>query len=433
MRIIALICSFFCLNACAQLGWTWTELTSMPFKTANNSVTHATVNGTTYIYSFGGIDTTKTYSGIHQKSFRYNVSTDSWVYIQPLPDTLGKIAGAASTVKNKIYIIGGYHVLANGDEVSSDKVHRYDPFSNVFYPDGAPIPVPIDDHVQCVWRDSLIFVVTGWSNNGNKPDVQIYDPANDSWQVGTSLPFNNNYIAFGASGQIIGDTIYYHGGTAGAFSFTARNHLRRGIINPNDPTDITWDYLGDNPGDPNYRSACVAHGSRVFWIGGSGVAYNYDGIAYNGSGGVPALDRILFYDFDGPPWFEGTGAPYSVMDLRGAGQVSPTSWIICGGMMGAQEVVNRAFLLEYDPVVAGVQDNDELVIELFPNPVQNRLFIKSNQKITDLKVWSVEGKLLLHQDNLLNGLLDVSFLEDEGIYILEFNGVTKQTFMKIQD
>ncbi len=420
MRIALLILLFVAGHVHAQIGWTWTELSQMPFRTANNSVTQAVVGNDTYIYSFGGIDTTKLYSGIHQKSFRYNVTTDVWDTIAPLPDTLGKIAGAASTVKNQIYILGGYHVLASGNELSSDKVHRYDPVSNTYLSDGAPIPVPIDDHVQCVWRDSLIFVVTGWSNNGNKPDVQIYDPANDSWQVGTSLPFNNNYIAFGASGQIIGDTIYYHGGTAGSFSFTARNHLRRGIINPNDPTDITWDYLGDNPGDPNYRSACVTHGSRVFWIGGSGIAYNYNGIAYNGSGGVPALDRILFYDSDGPPWYEGTGAPYSVMDLRGVGQVSPTSWIICGGMMGAQEVTDRAFLLEYDPIIAGVNDQKEDDWILSPNPASDVIRFSNLKPVNELEIYSTSGSLVYRTNQLTQNQLDVSFLE-AGMYLVRIN------------
>ena len=166
--------------------WQWTELSSMPFQTANNALCEAIVNGNEYVYSFGGIDTTKSYAGIHQRSFKYDVANDNWTEINSLPDTSGKIASGASFVKGRIYIFGGYHVLASQNEVSSNKVHVYNPSTDLFEQDGATIPIPIDDHVQCVYKDSLVFIVTGWSNTGNVPNVQIYDPSFDTWQAGTS-------------------------------------------------------------------------------------------------------------------------------------------------------------------------------------------------------------------------------------------------------
>ena len=155
------------------------EVSTMPEAVSNNAVVEGWANDTGYVYSFGGIDSTKLWSGIHLRSFRYNTVTDFWDAIPSLPDTLGKIATGASLVDSIIYIIGGYHVYANSNELSSDKVHRFDPRTNNYLSDGADIPVAIDDHVQAVWNDSLIYVITGWSNTGNVPFVQIYDPAND--------------------------------------------------------------------------------------------------------------------------------------------------------------------------------------------------------------------------------------------------------------
>jgi hypothetical protein len=397
MRIVYSIL-FFCLVSptMAQVAWTWTELNSMPDRTSNNAVTEADVNGIKHVYSFGGIDTTKLYSGIHLKSYRYNTLTDAWDTIAPLPDTLGKIAAGASTVNNMVYIIGGYHVFSNGSEISSDKVHRYDPVNNVYLSDGAAIPIPIDDQVQAVWRDSLIFVVTGWSNNGNKPDVQIYNPYTDTWAAGTSTPNNNTYISFGASGVIIGDTIYYNGGVAGSFSFTSRPYLRKGIIDPANPTNITWSYPDDNPGDKGYRMAAASYGNKCFWIGGAGVAYNYDGIAYNGSGGVDPLHRILHYDVVDQYWYEGLGAPYGIMDLRGIARISPTKFIICGGMEAGQQVTNRAFELEYDPIAGGIEESEIFDLEIFPNPAKDQLTVKALDATSGtIAVYSTLGKIVL--------------------------------------
>lgn len=325
--------------------WNWTELNSMPFRTANNAVCEAFVNGNEYVYSFGGIDTTKIYSGIHNRSFKFDVSADTWTEIAPLPDTMTKIAAAASYVKGKIYIMGGYSVFANDNEVSSDRVHIYNPETDSYEADGAPIPLAIDDQVQCVYKDSLIFLVTGWSNTSNFPNVQIYDPTLDQWQNGTYVPTLPQFTAFGASGYIVGDTLYYHGGASGG-SFGARRFIRKGYINPNDPTDITWELMGDAPGDPGYRAVCSGTDDRVFWVGGSPTSYNYNGIAYNGSGGVDPSARILHFNPADSLYLDETPQPFGVMDLRGIAKLNNNRWIICGGMDTNQVVSNRTFLLE---------------------------------------------------------------------------------------
>lgn len=339
-----------------QFNWTWTELDTMPFRTANNAVCEAIVGGVEYVYSFGGIDESKLYSGIHKRSFKYNVASDTWTEISPLPDTEAKIASAASFVKGKIYIIGGYHVYSNGSETSSSKVHIYNPLTDSYEADGASIPLAIDDHVQCVYKDSLIFVVTGWSNNGNKPNVQIYNPSLDQWQNGAFVPNNFNYTAFGASGFIIGDTLYYHGGAAGG-SFAARRFMRKGYINPLDPTDITWSQMVDAPGNAGYRSACSGEGNNVFWVGGSPKSYNYNGIAYDGSGGVDPSARILQFNNNNYTYTDQIAEPHGVMDLRGIAKLPGGRWIIAGGMDTNQIVSNRTFLLQN--IELGLDTNEE--------------------------------------------------------------------------
>ena len=417
---------FFPSITYSQTGWTWTELKSMPERISNNAVTQGVdESGNVNVYSFSGIDSTKLYSGINLKSYRYNVTTALWEIITSLPDGQGKIAAGASTIKNKIYIVGGYHVNANGSEVSSTKVHVYDPITNTYLLDGADIPVAIDDHVQAVWRDSLIYVVTGWSNNNNVPDVQIYDPANDNWLVGTATPNITQYKMFGASGVIIGDTIYYNGGVTSGFSFNATSYLRMGVIDPIDPTIITWSQLQDNPGGNGYRMAAANYNNRCFWIGGSGTAYNYDGIAYNGSGGVEPHSRILTYQKDWNMWFEGLGSPYGIMDLRGIAQVTPTSWIICGGMETGQFVTNRAFLLEFDPQVGGVGENLKRGIAIYPNPASDYISLDGEYKNTTYKIFSTAGGMVL-KGVLTNNTIEISSLST-GFYQLELSDSKKVT------
>ncbi|HIP31500.1 MAG TPA: hypothetical protein EYG86_01925 [Crocinitomicaceae bacterium] len=384
VRIITLL--FIASSSIAQ--WQWTELDTMPFRTSNNAVCEAIVNGNEFVYSFGGIDTTKIYSGIHQRSFKYNVATDSWTEIASLPDASGKIANAASFVNGKIYILGGYHVLSNSSEISSNKVHIYNPTTDAFEADGASIPLAIDDHVQCVYKDSLIFVVTGWSNNGNKPDVQIYDPSNDSWQLGTFTPNNLSYTSFGTSGYILGDTLYYYGGADGG-AFAARRYMRKGYINPLDPTDITWSLMANAPGLPSYRAACSGINNTIFWVGGSSVSYNFNGIAYNGSGGVAPSARILHFNNVSRQYSDEITQPYGVMDLRGIAKLSNNRWIICGGMDSTQTVSNRTFLLENQSVNLLENELDNFVVKTFVD----KIIIESNEK-SSAKLVNYSGRTL---------------------------------------
>lgn len=378
----------------AQTGWTWTELSAMPKRISNNAVVEGFVGNNSFVYSFSGIDSTKTHQGINLGSYKYDVQNDSWSTISPLPDTMGKIAAGASFVNGKIYIIGGYHVLANGGEVSSDKVHVYDPSTDAFESDGTPIPVPIDDQVQCVWRDSLIYSITGWSNTGNKPNVQIYNPYTDAWQVGTSVPNNNSYLSFGASGTIIGDTIIYNGGVSGSFSFASRNYTRIGVIDPSNPTQITWSLADDNPGAAGYRMGCSNYNNRAFWIGGAGVAYNYDGLAYSNGVGVEPLERILQFKNDTYLYDEGLGTPFGIMDLRGIARISDTEWIICGGMESGQSVTNRTFKIEIDPIAARIEDQG-LSLKIYPNPATDFISLEAGNIGNNFIIFDLMGRDLL--------------------------------------
>lgn len=411
-------------------AWQITPLTGAPEKVTNNAVAEGFVNGVPYIYTFGGLDSTKLYSGMHLRSYRYNTMTNVWDTIAALPDTLGKIAAGANRVKDKIYIIGGYHVYANGGEASSNKVHIYDINSNTYLADGTNIPIAIDDQVQAVWRDSLIYVITGWSNTGNVSAVQIYNPSTDTWQAGTGVGNNNTFRSFGASGAIVGDTIYYFGGASMAGSFNIQTYFRRGLINPNNPTQINWSsftWMGMN----GYRMAATTALGKVFWLGGSNVTYNYNGIAYNGSGGVSPNGRSLYYDRSDHSFDAEFGYDLP-MDLRGIGNVNDTVKYLVGGMKAGQMVTNETLRLTLSPdsilttlPIIPMQENVHFVIS--PNPATERILIETALDASDLEYHLMTTSGVCLRKGIITDpktSLDVSDLVG-GLYWLTLTGKNK--------
>lgn len=398
------------------------EKNPMPMKVSNNAVTGAFVNGDAYVYSFAGIDSTKDHNGIGLWAFRYNIQTDVWDSIAPLPDSIGKIAASANRVKNLIYIIGGYHVFDNGSELSSNKVHIYDPQSNSYLADGAAIPVPIDDQVQAVWRDSLIYVITGWSQFRNVVDVQIYNPALNIWTSGSPVPNFGSYKSFGSSGTIVGDTIFYFGGASsnGLQNFPIQNSLRMGIIDANDPSLIHWRDTILDPGLKGYRMACTQIKGNIHWIGGSNRTYNYDGLAYSNGQGVEPLNRNLFLEPESLKWASDSSSSQAFpMDLRGIAEVSSNTRYIVGGMNSNQKVSNKTLKLEFVKNDFSLEINSSHELNIFPNPFHDFVWISAmDNDYRELILFNSLGQKVLEVSFRNKLRLDFSNFND-GIYFLK--------------
>ncbi len=403
---LAIIAIFVSSNAFAQ-QWRVIERAPMPEPVTNNAVVEGFIGDTAFVYSFGGLDSTKTYSGIHLRSWRYNTVADRWELLPPLPDEHGKIAAAASRIGDVIYIIGGYHVFANGSERSSNKVHRFDIQANQFLADGAPIPVAIDDHAQAVWRDSLIYVVTGWSNTANVPNVQIYNPAEDRWMEGTPVPTGSAFESFGTSGVILGDTIFYYGGASFGPQFPVQNTLRKGVIDPDNPTMVQWSVVSPEPTVPGYRTGAIVVRNQPFWLGGSAVTYNYDGVAYDGGAGVEPAEQGLRYD-------AATGlvsvesVPGLPMDIRGVASVRENLHFIVGGMESGQRVSRKTLRVvrhESSGVDVGVGRNAGNVSAWF-NPEASGVVIEVKgvgESRIAVEVYTMLGGLLRRVERMVHG------------------------------
>jgi len=413
--ILTVIISSLALQLIAQGSWQVTTLSDMPAAVSNNAV----ATNTTYVYSFMGIDSTKQFSGIHLKGFRYDIANDTWDTIPSVPDNLTRIAGAASTVNGKIYVIGGYHVYSNGSEVSSDKVFIYDPVSNTFT-SGMDIPVATDDHVQCVWQDSLIYVISGWSNTGNILDVQIYNPALDMWMAGSSLPGGNGYEAFGASGVIVDNTIYFSGGVTDSWVFSMIPKLRTGVINPGDPTVINWSIADDSLASL-YRSGAGVLEGQPIWLGGADKAYNYDGVEYGTGQGVEPLNRVTRYDPLTSVISIEPGAIPAIMDMRGIAQIDSNKYIIAGGMESDQEVSGKTYLIEH-VMTPGLKETTmgKKGIAVSPNPASTllQLGIEEADKLQHWSITDMRGRIVEAGNAIPNQELNISHLSD-GLYTLQ--------------
>ena len=124
----------------------------------------------------------------------YSPAANSWTTKTSMPTARGGVD--ANVVDGKIYVIGG----ATADSVL-DVNEVYDPVADS-WSTKTPIPTPVSAYASAV-VDGKIYVIGGLAPNGtSRMRVnlnQIYDPATDTWSLGTPLPNTQSSISAGAT------------------------------------------------------------------------------------------------------------------------------------------------------------------------------------------------------------------------------------------
>ena len=322
----------------------------LPVPVTNNAVVSITAEGREFVISFAGLGEGKTPEDVHAQTFVLDTEEMQWREAAPLPGGVGRLAATAIAVGGKAFVFGGYSVADDGEEVSTQWVHAFDPLSGVFE-ERQPMPVPVDDSVAVSYEDRYIYLISGWHDFGNVNLVQRYDVETDTWAQATPTP---GRAVFGHAGGIVDDTIVYCDGVAveprldRTRDFVASNECLAGIIDAADGRRIDWRRLEPHPGKARYRMAAAGSAAHdaVLFVGGSENPYNYDGIGYDGEASSPAADAFMF-SLETHSWKELDVEGPATMDHRGL-VAFRGGWLIVGGMIENQKVTDSVTRLMLD-------------------------------------------------------------------------------------
>jgi N-acetylneuraminic acid mutarotase len=323
-------------------GKTWSigRGPDLPAPVANNAVTAALVDGRPRLVSFLGLGPARDFAAITTHAYALDPGGTAWERLPDVPGTVGRLAATAQAVGPRVFLFGGYEVAADGKETTSPATDIY-VIAERRYQRGADAPVPLDDTVSGVWRDRLIYLVSGWSTDRTMTAVQVYDPAADHWFAATPIP---GTPVFGHAGGLINDTLVYCGGAKMLGTATPKYGISaecyRGDISPADPATIAWRAIAAHPGAPRYRAAAgpvrTASHTGIMFVGGTANPYNYNGIGYDARPAEPE-STSWFYDTVRDTWEAGPVLDVPTMDHRGLVGAGGAWWII-GGFGAGQTV-----------------------------------------------------------------------------------------------
>ncbi|TQV86421.1 Kelch repeat-containing protein [Aliikangiella coralliicola] len=338
----------FISSLCAQVQSK--EVGELPFAISNNAVSAAKVKGNWQLFSFNGLRQQKNWQAVSNVGMGFELSSKQNFKIEPIPFKQGRLASIAVTVKNKIYLFGGYTVAENHEEKSMSDVYQFDPKTQQFSL-LTHMPIPVDDTVALVYQDRYIYLVSGWHDVGNIADVQILDTNTKKWFFGTPFPGNP---VFGHAAGIIGNQMIVADGVKvdaivdGRRQYKMSPQSYSGTIAPENFTKIHWRKLPAHPGKAKYRMAASGYPQKelILFTAGSDNPYNYNGIGYNGIPSQPSHD-VFAWSVKNNRWQTLPPLSTATMDHRGLLAVDDKLFIV-GGMLENQKVSNKIIQYEID-------------------------------------------------------------------------------------
>jgi len=186
----------------------WTTLTSMP--TARAGATAAAVDDSIFVIggrqSTGGPCSGGPYLGTVE---RYDIDTDTWSTVAPLPNPRSDLAAVAHG--GKIFVFGGCTGTASAPSVTNE-VDMYDPQTNTWATGLTPMPTARASLVAGHSGDQ-VYAIGGTDGASAKNVNEVYDISRDSWSSNTPMPTARQE----AGAHSHGGRIYVVGGAQPAF------------------------------------------------------------------------------------------------------------------------------------------------------------------------------------------------------------------------
>ena len=210
---------------------TWETKASMP--TPRTDLTASIVNDKIYLIGGKKYSSTSPYFTETNVNEVYDPANDSWSTKTPIPTA---VYGYASAVINgKIYIIGGSKsttllgssIFVNSNQVYNPQTDKWSLAANL--PDVATYGAAAS--TQGFMGPSRLYFIGGYFLSIFSGKTQVYNPDNNSWSTGASMPTPRAYLGV----AVVNDVLYAIGGFDGTNWLNANEQYKPvgyGIVPP---------------------------------------------------------------------------------------------------------------------------------------------------------------------------------------------------------
>ncbi len=236
----------------------WDTAANLPI--AIGEVASGVVNGVLYCFS-----------GDSNATLAYDLKSGTWRSDLAVRPFIGQ-QHSAEVIKSKLYLFGGIGGSSEG------KVQIYDPNTNT-WTTGAAAPYAAGS-VSTAVINGKVYMAGGIVGTSTVATAAVYDPATNSWSSIASMPAGRNHTAAGTDGQ----KFYIFGGRTGG------NTVSNGFndVQIYNPATNTWQWSGQSGSTiaplPQARGGmgkAAFYGSEFYVMGGETTSTGTGQVAGN--------------------------------------------------------------------------------------------------------------------------------------------------------
>jgi N-acetylneuraminic acid mutarotase len=347
------------------------------------------------------------------KVFEYTISSDSWVTLTDLPNSLGREQMKSTLINDSIILLtGGLSTISSALEYPTTN-YLYNTNTNTFTPAGN-LPIGVINHTSTLLSNGEVLITGGFDGNQARDEVYVFNLQN-GWRT---LSSTLSVAVSSHRAVIVNGKVYIYGGfNIPLFEFSDKLDIYDPALDDINP--LTIGPLACS------QFAMVAFNSTILIAGGNKVLPNT-------SFGV--TNEAYIYNLNNNTFSTISSLP----NIRGGMEVSELGnsgkFIFSGGNISLSEPYDDAVIYDANLTAGMIENNGANLIEVYPIPCQNELHIalKSIENSTQYKVFNSIGQIVKSGEIEPNNSTINTSGFPQGFYIISINGNEHQRFQVVR-
>jgi N-acetylneuraminic acid mutarotase len=347
------------------------------------------------------------------KVFEYTISSDSWVTLTDLPNSLGRELMKSTLINDSIILLtGGLSTISSALEYPITN-YLYNTNTNTFTPAGN-LPIGVINHTSTLLSNGEVLITGGFDGNQARDEVYVFNLQN-GWRT---LSSTLSVAVSSHRAVIVNGKVYIYGGfNIPLFEFSDKLDIYDPALDDINP--LTVGPLACS------QFAMVAFNSTILIAGGNKVLPNT-------SFGV--TNEAYIYNLNNNTFSTISSLP----NIRGGMEISELGnsgkFIFSGGNISLSEPYDDAVIYDANLTAGMIENNGANLIEMYPIPCQNELHIalKSIENSTQYKVFNSIGQIVKSGEIEPNNSTINTSGFPQGFYIISINGNEHQRFQVVR-
>jgi N-acetylneuraminic acid mutarotase len=347
------------------------------------------------------------------KVFEYTISSDSWVTLTDLPNSLGREQMKSTLINDSIILLtGGLSTISSALEYPTTN-YLYNTNTNTFTPAGN-LPIGVINHTSTLLSNGEVLITGGFDGNQARDEVYVFNLQN-GWRT---LSSTLSVAVSSHRAVIVNGKVYIYGGfNIPLFEFSDKLDIYDPALDDINP--LTVGPLACS------QFSMVEFNSTILIAGGNKVLPNTS-FGVTNEAYIYNLNNNTFSTISSMPNIRGG---MEVSELGNSGK-----FIFSGGNISLSEPYDDAII--YDAaLLSGIEENNILnLLDVYPNPCQNELNLKINptEFSSKYEVFNSLGQMI--QSGMLEFSHSTINTSDfpQGCYMISINGITYQRFQVVR-